>query len=104
MYAIISMAGKQFVVKEGDKLEVMHLAKKVGDKIEISDVLALEKDGKLISNRDDLKKCSVVVEVVEEKKGDKICVFKKKKKTGYRKKTGHRDVISVVRVDKILAG
>jgi len=101
MYAIISLSGKQFLVKEGEQIEVLRLAGKAGDQIEIKDVLAVEKDGKLINKAESLKTCSVAAEIVAEKKGEKIYVFKKIKKTGYKRGIGHRDRITVIKINSI---
>ena len=104
MYAIVAMSGKQYLVKEGDFVEVLRLKDKTGDKIEINDIIVLEKDGKLITKKEELKNFKVLAEVVKEKKGEKIYSFKKKPKTGYKRGVGYRDSISVLKVSKIIAG
>ncbi|HOK79321.1 MAG TPA: 50S ribosomal protein L21 [bacterium] len=101
MRAIIGLSGKQFCVKEGDMFEVFKLPYQKGSQFTIQDVLAIEKEGSLITDKNILKNCSVIAEIVDEKKGRKLYVFKKKKKTGYSKKTGHRDILSIVKIVKI---
>ncbi|MCL5674579.1 MAG: 50S ribosomal protein L21 [Candidatus Omnitrophica bacterium] len=104
MYSIVSISGKQFSVKEGDVLEVYKIQQKKGEKIEINDVIALEKDGRLIIKKDELKNCKVIAEIINEKKGEKIYSFKKKPKTGYKRGIGYRDSISVLKISQILPG
>lgn len=101
MKAIIGLSGKQFHVGQGDEIEVFRLKQKKGEQFTIKDILALEKDGIIVTDKKQLAKYCVVAEVIDEKKGEKICVFKKKKKTGYKRKKGHRDMLSVVRIIKI---
>ncbi|MCM8758728.1 MAG: 50S ribosomal protein L21 [Candidatus Omnitrophica bacterium] len=101
MRAIIGLSGKQFHVGEGDVIESFRLKKKKGEQFNITEIFALEKDGIIITDKKYLGNCCVVAEVIEEKKGKKIYVFKKKKKTGYKRKKGHRDFISLVRIIKI---
>ncbi|MCM8764037.1 MAG: 50S ribosomal protein L21 [Candidatus Omnitrophica bacterium] len=101
MKAIICLSGKQFHVGEGDILEVFRLKQKKGEQFTIQEVVALEKEGSLITDKDILKDCSVVAEVLDEKKDRKIYVFKKKKKTGYKRKKGHRDFLSVIKIVRI---
>ncbi|MCM8814824.1 MAG: 50S ribosomal protein L21 [Candidatus Omnitrophica bacterium] len=101
MKAIISISGRQFHVGGGDILEVFRLKQKKGEQFTINEIVALEKDGSLITDRDILKDCCVIAEVIDEKKGKKIRVFKKKKKTGYKRKRGHRDSLSLIKILKI---
>ncbi len=101
MYAFIDIGGKQIKVKEGQKFEIFRLkSKKVGEKIEFSPVCFY--DGKqLILEKDDLERVKVICEIIEEKKGKKIDVFKKKAKTGYKRKIGHRNRLMVLKVESI---
>lgn len=101
MKAIIALSSKQFHVGEGDVIEVFRLKQKKGEQFNIKDILALEKDGKIITDKRYIGECSVIAEVIDEKKGKKIYIFKKKKKTGYKRKKGHRDSISLVKIVKI---
>lgn len=101
MKAIIGLSGRQFHVGEGDILEVFRLEQKKGEQFVIKDIIALEKEGAIITDKNQIKKYSVVAEVIDEKKGKKVIVFKKKKKTGYKRKKGHRDLISIIKIVKI---
>lgn len=98
MKAIIGISGRQFHVQDGDIIEIFRVNHKKGEQFSIQDIYAIEKDGVLIVDKASLKNYSVLVEVVDEKKGEKIHVFKKKKKTGYHRKIGHRDYISVIKI------
>ena len=102
MFAFVELSGRQIKVSEGSKFEIFRLKdKKVGDKIEIEPVCFF--DGKeVITEKDKLKNIKVVCEIIEEKKGDKIYVFKKKAKTGYKKGYGHRDRLMVLKVENIV--
>ncbi len=101
MKAIINLSGKQYHIGEGDIIEVFKLNHKKGEQFTINDVALIEKDGVLLTDPDTIKNYSIVAEVLEEKKGKKVLVFKKKKKTEYKRKKGHRDYISVVKILKI---
>ncbi len=101
MNAIIEVSGRQFHVQEGDVIEVFKIGRKKGEQFTIQDIVAIEKDGTLLVDHKSTKNYSVLAEVVDEKKGKKIHVFKKKKKTGYHRKMGHRDCISVIKILKI---
>lgn len=106
MYAILETGGKQYKVQPGDVIEVERLDGEVGSNIELGRILATGGDG------DDSSKfgtplvdgAKVLVEVVEQGKGKKITVFKYKQKVRYRRKTGHRQTVTRVRVTDIVAG
>jgi large subunit ribosomal protein L21 len=101
MYAFIELSGKQVKVEKGDIIQSLYLKdKKVGDKLEVSPVCFF--DGKkLITEKGKLKDIKVICEIVEEKKGKKIYSFKKKAKIGYSKGYGHRDKLTVLKVNNI---
>jgi large subunit ribosomal protein L21 len=102
MYAFIEISGKQIKVKEGMKFQVFRIKnKKVGDEIELKPVCII--DGKqIITEKEKLNNISVICEVIEEKKGGKIYVFRKTAKTGFKKGKGHRDRLTVLRVKSIV--
>jgi large subunit ribosomal protein L21 len=98
MKAIVEISGRQFCVQEGDIINLFKIDHPKGHQFAIENILAVEKDGVMIIDREALKNFSVLAEIVEEKKGKKIHSFKKKKKTGYHRKIGYRDSISVVKI------
>jgi large subunit ribosomal protein L21 len=99
MYAIIRAGGKQSKVSEGDVLDVERL-KETGE-VTFTPLLIVQDDGTVISDAKKLEKAKVTVEVKGEHRGTKIEVFKYKNKTGYRKRSGHRQTYTTVEVKKI---
>ncbi|MDX2045351.1 MAG: 50S ribosomal protein L21 [Chitinophagaceae bacterium] len=99
MLAVVKIAGQQFKVQEGQNLYVPHIEGKAGDKVEFTDVLLTDKDGKLSTGAD--LKVKVKAEIVEEVQGDKVIAFKMKRRKGFRKKRGHRTLYTQIRVTKI---
>jgi len=101
MYAIIETGGKQYRVQEGDTLFVEKLDINQGDSIEFDKVLALSKDGQLSLGTPVVDGAKVTATVVENGKGPKIIVFKYKAKKDYRKKQGHRQPYTKIKVEQI---
>ena len=101
MYAVIATGGKQYRVKVGDTLEVEKLEGGDDGSIELRPILFVGDDGAVTSGRDDLDGVTVKATVVEQVKGPKLTVFKYKNKTGYRRKNGHRQPLTRIRVDEI---
>ena len=95
MYAVIVTGGKQFKVSEGDELEVEKLDAQVDDKVEIQYILKV--DGEGMSTQTGV----VTAEVLEHGKGDKIVVFKYKAKKNERRKNGHRQPFTRIRITSI---
>ncbi|WP_260706873.1 50S ribosomal protein L21 [Edaphobacter flagellatus] len=101
MYAVIRTGGKQYKVAPGDTLKVETTGQAEGT-IEFSDVLAVSKEeGKFVS---DLKGAKVTASVLGEGRGDKILVFKLKRKKQYKKMQGHRQNFVEVKINEILVG
>ena len=102
MFAIIKTGGKQYKIKENDTIFVEKLKYKKGDKIDIKDVLLLSNDEKNIKiGTPILKGITIKAEVLEQKKNKKIIVFKKKRRKNYKKKNGHKQEITVLKILKI---
>jgi large subunit ribosomal protein L21 len=102
MYAVVATGGKQYRVKVGEVLEVEKLAVADGDSVELRPVMLVDDDGAVTAGPD-LGGASVTASVVEQTKGPKLTVFKYKNKTGYRRKNGHRQQLTRIRVDAINA-
>ena len=101
MFAVIKIAGQQFKVQSGQNLFVPHLSGKTGDKLEFSDILMLENEGKLSIGGD--AKATVKAEIIEDTvKGDKVIAFKMKRRKGFRKKHGHRTHYTQIKVTEIV--
>ena len=103
MYAIIRAGGKQSKVREGDVIDVERI-KLAGESVTFTPLLVVGDDGTVISDRDALEKATVTAEVIGEHRGDKIEVFKYKPKTGYRRRQGHRQTYTTLRVTSIGTG
>ena len=102
MYAVIETGGKQYRVSEGDVVRVESLPSSVGDKVSISEV-HLVADGKKVQvGTPTVKGASVTGTVVEEGRGRKVIAFKKKRRKGYKRKIGHRQNYTALRIDKIV--
>ncbi len=99
MYAIIRAGGKQSKVSEGDVLDVERL--KATGEVTFTPLLVVKDDGTVISDAKKLEKAKVTVEVLGEHRGDKVEVFKYKNKTGYRRRAGHRQTYTTIKVKKI---
>jgi large subunit ribosomal protein L21 len=104
MYAIIRTGGKQFKVAPGDTLRVPSIAAEVGDTITIDDVLLGGADDDVKVGAPLLDGASVKAEVVAHGRGEKIIVFKWKRRKNYRRKQGHRQGYTEIRVDSIDLG
>ncbi|HSR44498.1 MAG TPA: 50S ribosomal protein L21 [Acidimicrobiia bacterium] len=100
MYAIIRTGGKQAKVRQGDVIDVERL-KAAGKEVEFAPLLVVDDDGNTISDRDQLAGYTVRAEIIGDTKGDKIDIFKYKNKTGYRRRMGHRQIYTTVKVTEI---
>ncbi len=100
MYAIVEIQGQQFKVSEGQEIFVHRLAANEGDKVTFSKVLLLAKDDTYQVGKPTLS-ATVACTVLQHVKGDKVIVFHKKRRKGYRKKNGHRQFFSKIKVESI---
>jgi large subunit ribosomal protein L21 len=102
MFAVIRTGGKQYRVAENDRITVEKLAGEPGSTVTLSDVLMIGggEAQPLIAGAD-LDKAAVFAEVVSQTRGDKILVFKKKRRQNYRRLKGHRQELTVLRIDGI---
>lgn len=98
MFAIVNIAGQQFKVRKNDELFVHRLDGNEGDKVEFSEVLMVSNNGNITMKNGSTK---VQAEIMEHLKGDKVIVFKKKRRKGYMKKNGHRQYLTKIRVNDI---
>ena len=102
MKATIKTQGQQFTVTEGDILIVNRYPKtEAGQTVEITDVLATGEGADYRVGRPTLMGASVSVTILENKRGDKVIAFKKKKRKGFEKKRGHRQELSVIKIKSI---
>jgi large subunit ribosomal protein L21 len=103
MYAIVDIAGQQFKVEQGRKIYVHRLQANEGDKVEFDKVLLVENEGKISVGSPVISGAKVNATVVSHIKGDKVIVFKKKRRKGYQKWNGHRQQFSQIQIDGISA-
>jgi len=100
MYAIVATGGKQYKVTEGDTIEVEKLEGEVGTSVELPVVL-LVNDKAIVSDAKKLAKASIAAEIVDQFKGEKVVVFKFKKRKGYKRTRGHRQNLTRLRIMKL---
>jgi large subunit ribosomal protein L21 len=103
MFAVIRTGGKQYKVAKNDVLTVEKLAGEPGSTIELADVLMLGGDGTPRAGTPTLAGVSVAAEVLEQKQGEKVIIFKKRRRHNYRRKNGHRQELTVLRITDIKA-
>jgi large subunit ribosomal protein L21 len=101
MYAIVEIAGQQFKVVEGKNIFVHRLDIENEKEIEFDQVLLIEDEGKVIIGEPTIKDAVVEGKILEHVRGDKVIVFKKKRKKGYRIKNGHRQNFTQVQIVSI---
>lgn len=101
MYAIVEIAGQQFKVEEGQEIFVHRLDGEEGANITFDQVLLVDQDGKVKVGKPVVKGANVDVKIVAHTRGDKVKVFKKKRRKGYQKESGHRQDLSKVLIEKI---
>ncbi|MEM8507020.1 MAG: 50S ribosomal protein L21 [Bacteroidota bacterium] len=103
MYAIVEMAGQQFKVAKDQKVYVHRLQEEEGKKVVFDKVLLLEDGGNVTIGAPVIDGAAVEAKVVKHLKGDKVIVFKKKRRKGYKKKNGHRQYLTEIVVEGIVA-
>lgn len=103
MYAVVKTGGKQYKVSEGGFFKVEKLAGAVGEAVAFEDVLLVSRDGELRLGRPMVEGARVKGTIVEQGREKKIIVFKMKRRKGYRRKQGHRQSYTGVRVEAIEA-
>ena len=102
MFAVLNTGGKQYKVSQGDLIEVEKLDSDVGDKVTLSQVLMVGEGEKVEVGSPYVSNCKVTGEVVEQGKGAKIIVFKKKRRKNYRRKNGHRQLFTQLKITEII--
>ena len=103
MYAVIRSGGKQHRVQPGGKIRVEKIDGDVGAKVELKEVLMIEKDGEITVGDPLIAKAKVSAKILAQDRATKIIVFKMKRKKQYRRKRGHRQAFTELLVDKIKA-
>ena len=101
MYAIVEIAGQQFKVAKDQQIFVHRLEGKEGDKLTFDKVLLTEDKGKVTVGAPVISGAKVKATIVEHLKGDKVIVFKKKRRKGYQVKNGHRQYLTSLKIDSV---
>ena len=101
MNAIVKISGKQFKVAKDTKLYVNRIDAKEGSKVSFDDVLLIDNGSKVIVGNPVVKDASVEAKVLKHLKDDKVIVFKKKRRKGYRVKNGHRQSLTEIIIEKV---
>ena len=103
MFAIVEINGQQFKVEEGQEIFVHQINEEEGEAVTLDQVLLIDNDGKTSIGTPMLDSASVKATILEHRKGDKVIVFKKKRRKGYKVKNGHRQHFTKIKVDSIVA-
>jgi large subunit ribosomal protein L21 len=101
MYAIVEIAGQQFKVTKDQKLFVHRLEQAEGDSVSFDKVLLIDDDGKVQVGAPTVKDATVTAKVLKHLKGDKVIVFKKRRRKGYKVKNGHRQFFTQIQIENI---
>ena len=101
MYAIVEIAGQQFKVSKDLKVYVNRLANEEGSKISFDKVLLVDDKGTITLGAPAIEGASVEAKVLQHLKGDKVIVFKKKRRKGYKKRNGHRQYLTQIVIEGI---
>jgi len=104
MFAVIKTGGKQYRVAEGDVITIEKVAGAPGDKVSFGDVLMLANGSDLKVGAPIVRGAAVTGELIATAKGEKVLVFKKRRRTTYRRKRGHRQLESTVKITGVSAG
>ena len=103
MYAVIQTGGKQYKVAPGDVVKVEKLEAKKGDTVEIKEVYLIADGDTMSVGKPTLASAMVTAEVVGEEKGEKLLIFKHRRRKGFRKTNGHRQNYTTLKVKDIKA-
>ena len=102
MYAIVKIAGQQFKVERGNKVYVHRLKANEGADVEFTDVLLVDKEGKITVGNPTVDGTKVAATIVKHLRGDKVLVFKKKRRKTYQKMNGHRQDLTQILIQGVL--
>lgn len=101
MYAIVEIAGQQFKVEKENKIFVHRLDKNEGDKVEFDQVLLIDNEGSIKVGAPTVDGAKISAKVLEHVRGEKVKVFKKKRRKGYQKESGHRQDFTQIEIESI---
>jgi large subunit ribosomal protein L21 len=102
MYAVIKSGGKQYRVSEGDFLKVEKIVGDKGDTVTFDEILMVSKEGAVKIGTPLVEGAKVIGEIMDQDRGPKVFIFKMKRRKGYRKKTGHRQDLTGLKIKEIV--
>jgi large subunit ribosomal protein L21 len=104
MYAVLTTGGKQYKVKENDLIDIERISGDVGNEVTFSEIIAVgEEGGELKAGTPTIEGATVNAEIIDQYRGKKLIVFKMKKRKGYRRKKGHRQELTRIKISAISA-
>jgi len=103
MYAVMITGGKQYKVTPGDIVRVETLEGQKGDMVEIKDVIMIVDGDKMSVGKPKLDSAKITAEVVEQGRGEKLLIFKHRRRKGYRRTNGHRQNYTAIKIKEITA-
>lgn len=103
MYAIVDIKGQQFKVEENQQIFVHRMEEEEGSSVEFDNVLLVDQDGDVKVGTPKVDGATVTAKVLNHLRGDKVTVFKKKRRKGYQKSNGHRDYLTKLEIEAISA-
>lgn len=101
MYAIVEIAGQQFKIEKDRKVYVHRLKAEEGSQVTFDKVMLVDNDGSVKVGTPVIENATVKATVLNHLKGDKVLVFKKKRRKGYQKMNGHRQYLTSIKIDEI---
>ncbi|MFN0275750.1 MAG: 50S ribosomal protein L21 [Chitinophagales bacterium] len=101
MYVIVNIAGQQFKVEENQEIFVHRQEGNEGDSLKFNEVLLKDNDGKVLVGTPTVPNATVSATILNHMKGDKVIIFKKKRRKGYQVMKGHRQQFTKIKIDKI---
>jgi len=103
MYAIVDIAGQQFKVEKDQKVFVHRQEGEAGAELSFEKVLLVDNDGKVTIGKPAVKNAKVTAKILAHVKGDKVIIFKKNRRKGYKLKNGHRQQFTQIQIEEIVA-
>jgi large subunit ribosomal protein L21 len=103
MYAVVRTGGRQFKVSENDLIQIEQITGNSGDKVELAEVLLLGEVEDAQVGTPLVKGAKVLAEIVRQERGEKLIIFKKRRRKKYRRQTGHRQDLTLLKIQSISA-
>ncbi|HNS29804.1 MAG: 50S ribosomal protein L21 [Tenuifilaceae bacterium] len=103
MYVIVDIAGQQFKVQKDQKIFVQRQEGEAGTELSFDKVLLVDNEGKVTIGTPTVENAKVTAKILDQVKGDKVIVFKKKRRKGYKVKRGHRQMFTQIQIEEIVA-